>query len=186
MLRAENDDSGIYGLVRLRHPSMYDFLISQAAGRFRIDLSKQNHVLAFRCLTVMNSQLKFNICDINDSSLLNTEVEDLSQRIRDHIPEALRYSCRFFAHHLLRVHDLDGIVKDAWEEFVSKHLLHWIEAMSLLGQITEAERCLEMLAGWVKVRIGVFRLSHMFDLSCRILDLRTIKLGYLSTKPSHF
>ena len=151
MLRTENDDAGIEGLVRLQHPSMYDFLTNHTAGRFRIDLLKQNHILAFRCLTIMNSQLKFNICGINDSSCLNTEVEDLSQRIKEHIPEALRYSCRFFAHHLVCVEDLDGMVKDAWEEFMSKHLLHWIEAMSLLGQVTEAEKCLEMIAGWIKV-----------------------------------
>jgi hypothetical protein len=96
----------------------------------------------------MNSQLKFNICHVQNASLLNTEVEDL--RIKDHISEALSYSCRFFTRHLVELRVLDGMVRDAWEEFVSKHLLHWMEAMSWLGQISETENSLRELAAWMQ------------------------------------
>jgi hypothetical protein len=120
--------------------------------RFRIDLVKQNEILAFRCLVAMNNELKFDILKIHDRSLLNEEVENLSDRINDNMSEALRYSCRFFTRHIAHLLVVDGMVSEAWEEFVSKHLLHWIEAMSWLGRISEAESCLRVLAAWMKVR----------------------------------
>jgi hypothetical protein len=39
------------------------------------------------------------------------------------------------------------------ETFVSQHLLHWIEVMSLVGEISRAEKCLQFLAKWMKVGI---------------------------------
>jgi WD40 repeat protein len=142
--------TGMDGRVHLHHPSLYDFLTVRADPQFRIDLLKQKEILAFRCLVTMNSRLKFNICNVQNASLLNTEVEDLPDRIKDYLPDALRYSCRFFAHHLADMRDLDGMVRNAWEEFVSKHLLHWMEAMSWLGQINETETSLRVLAAWMK------------------------------------
>jgi hypothetical protein len=130
---------------------LYDFLIDRADERFRIDLLAQNQILAIRCLAVMNSQLKFNICKIADPSLLNEEVGDVPNR---YISEALRYSCHFFVQHLAVVQNLDTIT-GALEEFVSTHLLHWIEAMSWLGDITNAERSLQVLASWMKVSMKV-------------------------------
>jgi hypothetical protein len=119
---------------------------------------EQNEILAIRCLTIMNNQLQFNICGIPNTSLLNDEVEDLPTRINRCISEALRYSCRFFVEHLVVLRDLDAIL-GALQEFFSKHLLHWIEAMSWLGEITKAESCLQVLASWMKVGMNMLILS---------------------------
>jgi hypothetical protein len=155
ILRIEFDSTGTMGLVRLLHPSLYDFLTSRADEHFRIDLLEQNGTLALRCLAVMNSQLKFNIINVCDLSLSNNEVGDLPRLIGDCISEALRYSCHFFAHHLATVRDLDTILRDALDKFIFRHLLHWIEAMSWQGKISEAEDCLQVLAGWMKVRVTI-------------------------------
>jgi hypothetical protein len=133
---------------------LYDFLTSRADERFRINLLEQHQILAIRCLTVMNRQLKFNICEITEPSLLNREVGDLPEKINHCISEALRYSCHFFAQHLAIVRDVDAIT-GALDEFVSKHLLHWIEAMSWLGDITKAESSLQVLATWMKVSMKI-------------------------------
>jgi len=154
ILRVDSVDSmGREGPVRLLHPSLFDFLTSRADEHFRIDLLKQNQILAFRCLAILNSQLKFDICDIRNPSLLNKEIEDLPERIDRCIPEALRYSCRFFAYHVAKVLDFDATLTDTLDQFVSKHLLHWIETMSLLGEISKAEDCLQVLASLLKVRV---------------------------------
>ena len=147
------DPMGREGPVRLLHPSLFDFLTSRADDRFRIDLLEQNRILAFRCLAVLNSQLKFDICDIRNPSLLNKEIEDLPERIDHCIPEALRYACQFFAYHVAKVLDFDATLTNTLDEFVSKHLLHWIETMSLLGEISKAEECMQVLAHLLKVRM---------------------------------
>jgi hypothetical protein len=157
ILRVDPSDSiGREGPVRLLHPSLFDFLTSRADERFRIDLLEQNRILAFRCLAILNSQLKFDICDIRNLSLLNKEIEDLPKRIDCCIPEALRYSCQYFAYHVAKVSDFDTTLTDTLDKFVSKHLLHWIETMSLLGEISKAEDCLQVLSSSLKVRMKLY------------------------------
>ena len=152
ILRIVFDSNGIEGLVCLLHPSLYDFLTRRADARFRINLLEQNQILALRCLTTMNNQLKFNICKIPDASLLNQEVQDFPGLISRCISEGLRYSCCFFAQHLVDVQDLDAMAGVALEEFITKHHLHWIEVMSWLGEVDKAESCLQVLADRMKVR----------------------------------
>jgi hypothetical protein len=145
--------AGTDGPVRLLHPSLYDFLTSRAEDDFRINVIEQNTTLAIRCLDVMNNQLKFDICKIGDPSLLNTEIEDLSQKLDRYVSGGLRYSCRSFAHHIARASDANEMLIAALDEFVHKHLLQWMETMSLLSEISKAEECLHVLSGWIKVRL---------------------------------
>ncbi|KIM78135.1 hypothetical protein PILCRDRAFT_824851 [Piloderma croceum F 1598] len=142
--------NGREGVIQLLHPSLFDFLTGRADERFRIDLSIQNSLLALRCFATMNRDLKLDICKITNSSILNEEVENLPQRIDSSISPALRYACRFFAEHLIEVRDPEVLLTIALDEFVSLHLLQWIEAMSLLNQVTEAEASLNILANWLK------------------------------------
>ena len=44
--------------VQLLHKSVFDFLTTQATGDIYIDTALHNHMLAFNCLTYMNSVLK--------------------------------------------------------------------------------------------------------------------------------
>ena len=139
--------------VRLLHPSLHDFLTCRAERHLRINLLEQNTILAFRCLTVMNSMLKYNICGILDPSLLNNEIPNLHQQIDDCINEALHYSCCHFAYHLAEMSDPNANIIEVLKKFIFQHLLHWIEVMSLVGEISRAENCLQVLAKWIKVRI---------------------------------
>jgi hypothetical protein len=93
-------DPDIKDVVRLLHKSVFDFLTDRADESIRVDLRAQNGILAMQCLDQMNRNLRYDICGIGDTSLLNSEVDGLSERISEHIPEALRYSCRYFAIHL--------------------------------------------------------------------------------------
>jgi len=146
------------GAVRLLHPSLYDFLTGPSADNFQIDITKQNEILAIRCLNVMNSQLEFDICKTGDPSLLNKEIEDLSGKIDQYVSGGLRYSCCSFACHIANVLDLNAMLVEALKEFVCEHLLHWMEIMSLLEEVSKAEECLYMLASWMKV--GLYCLLH--------------------------
>ena len=144
-------DADVKDVVRLLHKSVFDFLTCYANQSIRVELGAQNAILAMRCLRHMNCNLQYDICRIGNKTLLNSQVNGLPGRVRDCIPEALCYACRYFAYHL---NDAPNPVPDLMDElctFITQKLLHWIEAMSLLNQLYEAEICLEILSDCLKV-----------------------------------
>jgi hypothetical protein len=144
------------GPIRILHPSVFDFFTSPkrcSDPRFHINKETHNQVLASRCLGTMNEQLKMDICALGNYTILNSEVIDLHDRITCCIPEALRYSCRFFAQHIGDSLNLDEIVTEEPNVFLSCHLLHWIEVMSLLGEISRAESLMAQLTDCATARI---------------------------------
>jgi hypothetical protein len=101
----------------------------------------------------MNSRLSRNICQIQDVSLLNSELPELQSRIEQYVPETLRYACRQWAKHLLTLSP-EHAGKRTMEQlhhFLFKYLLHWIELSSLLGQLDTASASLKSLEEWLKV-----------------------------------
>jgi hypothetical protein len=154
ILMGEFDGTGTrQSPVQLLHPSLHDFLTSHAEEHFRINCLEQHRILAYRCLTVMNSRLKYDICSTVDPYLLNSDIQDQHQHSNDCINEAVHYSCCYFAYHLVEVSDLNENLVQVLETFISQHLLHWVEVMSLVGEISRAEKCLQFLAKWMKVGI---------------------------------
>jgi hypothetical protein len=144
-------DPEVKDVVRLLHKSVYDFLTDRADKSIRVDLRVQNGILAMQCLEHMNRNLKYDICGIGDTSLLNSEVDGLSERISERIPEALRYSCCYFATHLNDLQTPHPTLVDEMEKFITRKLLYWIEAMSLLNRLPEAEACLQTISDYLKV-----------------------------------
>lgn len=149
MLRIDND---FKDTVRLLHKSIHDFLTSRAPAHIRVDLPKHDAILAMQCLEYMKHKLRRDICGIDDASLLNSEVDDLSNNIQSRIPEALRYACRHFVQHLNDSANRGLAVPDELVSFITDKLLSWIEVMGLLGELDGAEYSLQMLSGYLKVR----------------------------------
>jgi hypothetical protein len=129
--------------VRVLHASLPDFLLERCVdARFRIDASAFHARLTLRCLQILNSSLKNNICNITDPSLLNSEVDGLKEKLAEVAPDQLRYAARFWHVHLieyLATMDDISLLKQNLDEFCSDHLLHWVELMSLLGQLSIVE-----------------------------------------------
>jgi hypothetical protein len=87
--------------IRPLHASFPEFLTDQQrSGEFFIDLSRIHDELAFACLGVMKTELRFNICDLPSSYLRNSQVCDLERRIEANVTSQLSYSCRYWADHL--------------------------------------------------------------------------------------
>ena len=84
------------------HTSLRDFLLDARQSReFSIDLShRSQEELGWACLRIMNTSLEFNICKLPTSFALNSEIEDLPQRLNAHITPGLRYACLAAAQHL--------------------------------------------------------------------------------------
>ncbi len=88
--------------IRPLHTSLRDFLLdANASHPFSIDLGhRSQEEIAWACLRIMNTGLKFNICEPPTSFALNSEIEDLPQRVKEHISPGLRYACLATAQHL--------------------------------------------------------------------------------------
>ena len=148
-------DSGD-GVIRLLHPSFFDFITSSSRcknPKFTINAKVQHTLLAQLCLETMQG-LRRDMCNIKDPSILNSEVEDLQNRILAHIPPHLQYACRHWAWHFS-----EGLVSNELlkllEEFCSKYLLYWVEACSLLGELRGALVALDIAQRVLAVRCPI-------------------------------
>jgi hypothetical protein len=89
--------------------------------------------------------------DICETRAFGTTREVLEKSAVDaHIPEAVAYACYHWMQHFV---ESDELIKDedAVHQFLEKHLLHWIEAMSWLGKTSEIEEHLNALKAAVDV-----------------------------------
>ena len=144
-------ESGNKGAIQLLHKSVYDFLTSHASHPIWVNISAQNSILAIQCLQLMDCYLKYDICNIGDRSLLNAEVEGLTALVRKCIPEALQYACLFFVYHVKDALTSQPALVEELHKFITCNLLHWIEVMSLLSQVHQAEICLQILSDCLQV-----------------------------------
>jgi hypothetical protein len=141
------------GGIHVRHRSFVDFLTNAnclVGTGFLINVKHHNQMAAASCLWVMDAFLRVNICQL-DPSMLPSEVGDLQDRISKHIPETLGYACRFWAYHVASAppnHNLGSLVHD----FYIKHLLKWLEVLSLLGCMNlHGLKSLGVVLGWLQV-----------------------------------
>jgi gluconate kinase len=145
--------------VRLMHLSFPDFLSDSLRcfelSGYAVDLESDHLRIVEHCLEQMNHLLRYDICHIEDPSLLNGEVADLKDRVTRYIPVSLRYACRFWITHWLehiRAAGSQSKVPSAMEEFCSEHLLHWIEVSSLTGDLYSLQRVMPDLMLAMNVR----------------------------------
>jgi hypothetical protein len=151
-------DSGNNGVVRLLHKSVFDYLTTRAKEPIWVNVPAQDGILAMQCLDIMNRNLKYDICNIGNTSLLNSEVEGLPALVSKYIPEALHYASLFFVHHLKDAPTSQPALAKELHKFITCNLLHWMEVMSLLNQVHQAEVCLQILSDCLQVNL--FPLSH--------------------------
>jgi hypothetical protein len=123
--------------IRPIHLSFSDFLLDRdrSTDVGVDDISAHHYRIAEHCLRIMNDRLREDLCDIRDGSLFNDEVTDLEERLAKFVPPQLRYACRFWHVHLVLVGSFSNTVALHFEEFCKKHLLHWLELLSLLNEI---------------------------------------------------
>jgi hypothetical protein len=84
------------------HTSLRDFLLdANQSHAFSIDIGhRSQEELAWACLRIMNTGLEFDICKLPTSFALNSQIEDLPQRVKEHISPGLRYACLATTQHL--------------------------------------------------------------------------------------
>jgi len=99
----------------------------------------------------MNRTLVKNMCKLPDA-VANSEVEDLNERVEQHLDPALRYACKSWHKHLfhentVRTHDVISTL----HRFLEEKFLFWLEALSVLDAAREAVDALGVVARWLEV-----------------------------------
>ncbi|KAJ7906432.1 hypothetical protein B0H13DRAFT_1500321, partial [Mycena leptocephala] len=87
------------------------------------------------CLRIMDESLRFNICNLPSSFLLDEDVTGLGDQTTTKIGPELHYACHHWVAHLASVrHDHQGDVELSVSllDFCSLKVLFWMEAMQLL------------------------------------------------------
>ncbi|KAK4096622.1 hypothetical protein N658DRAFT_519096 [Parathielavia hyrcaniae] len=123
--------------VRLFHLSFRDFLVdpTKRAKEFWIDESKHHRTLTDRCIQLMHQHLKRDICGLQVPGKLRSEVDQ--RTIDAALPPEVQYACQYWVHHLK---ESKGSIRDGGpvHSFLTNHLLDWLEALSLLGRVSES------------------------------------------------
>ena len=143
--------------VRLLHLSFREFLVDASKKErspFWVDERATHESLASHCLRLLSGPngLRQNMCDFQPGTL-RMEVDE--GKITSHLSPDLQYACRYWVHHLEQSQRLvsDGATADT---FLQKHFLHWLEAMSLIGDTNRCINLLETLSRLVEVRLLPF------------------------------
>ena len=130
--------------VTILHQSFRDFLVDEnrCKGEHLLRVSEQEthrHLLR-RCLEAMSRQLTDNICGLSSPGIEVSAIPPAA--ISRALPAGLRYACRFWIHH---AEQIDLQLEDLWQlqDFILKHFLQWLEAMSVLTEAAEAVRQLD-------------------------------------------
>ncbi|KAJ5774917.1 WD-repeat protein [Penicillium paradoxum] len=118
--------------VRSLHQSFPEFLLDRRQKEnnpFWVDGKNVHQKLVTQCLKAM-ACLRQNICNLENYATPKVDID--SESIHQNLLPQVRYSCRYWVHHLVNCTDIHDLVHDVhW--FLQTHFLHWVEAMSLLG-----------------------------------------------------
>lgn len=147
--------SSIKSPVRIFHLSFRDFLLhpdKRGAHPYQVDEKETHRCLAQHCLRIMGESLHADICGIQEPGTR------LSSIAPSHIDEKLspevQYACQFWPHHLVQatvaISDEDEVHK-----FITTHFLHWLEALSLIGRLSESIQAIRTLQPLVKVSLSM-------------------------------
>lgn len=140
--------------VRIFHLSFREFLVDpQKCDKdwFWVDEQEAHGRIAQKCLEVMSREgaLKRNLCEIKEPGVARSEV---SRQIGvKHLSTEIQYACRYWVYHVGKSGghfcDVQTVLV-----FLQNYLLHWFEALSWMGRISE---CVTM----------IIILQSLFDIS---------------------
>jgi hypothetical protein len=139
--------------IRFLHPTFREFLVGSHLGSYRVD-ERASHLTMFQnCLSIMATDLRYDICNLfcrnlkNELGLLSHQ--DLNLTLLESTSDELRYSCRFWGNHFLSYR----LVENSREQsivlpikgFFCHNLLDWIYIVSINGSVNTIKNVLQTL-----------------------------------------
>ncbi|RYP23466.1 hypothetical protein DL767_008823 [Monosporascus sp. MG133] len=117
--------------VRMFHLSFRDFLVDpdkRNTNPFWVDEKASHERIATSCVKLLDGYLREDICDLKMPGTARADVEQAI--INSRLPAEIRHPVY---------------------SFLKQHLLHWFEALSLLGKISEAVAMIRSLQALISV-----------------------------------
>ncbi|KAJ7210182.1 WD40-repeat-containing domain protein [Mycena pura] len=156
------------GNAQVLHASFSDYLLTaERSGSHPWNIRERlhHHSLALGCFHVLGHQLHFNICGLQDSHLLNSEVPALPTVLGALSPE-LCYASQYWGDHY---HDAEAseTLASHVQQLLEVNFLHWLEVISLLGKVQTANKVLET----VQKRAAGGHLGLLLNDARRFLDV---------------
>ena len=130
--------------IRLLHPSFHDFVSDEARcedRRFFVEKTSIHGKLLINCLEVMSAALKRNVCNLQTPGSSPRDVQ--REKLFRLLPQHVQYACQYWVEHLACASSEQWIhlgLRDGGiiHEFFQRYYLYWLEAMSLLGKMSDA------------------------------------------------
>lgn len=148
--------------IRLLHPSFRDFLLDSQRCKdtlFYVHEQKAHRTVFINCLRLMQ-KLRNDICGLQHPGAAASEADE--RKVKNALPRSLQYACRYWIHHLQQS---DIILRDNDDvySFLREHFLHWVEALSLMGMMSECINAIITLDSKVQTRRKLVSLSVNTD-----------------------
>ncbi|KAJ6473411.1 hypothetical protein C8R47DRAFT_719494 [Mycena vitilis] len=129
--------------VLIFHASLPDYLTdTRRSANNALNAQAHHAVLAFQCINCMNSLLSENMCGI----ALSDSLSQITETVLDtSIPTHLRYASTYWATHISMIPPgtLDTDIYPELRKWVTTHMLHWLECMSLMGKMHLVSKSLQ-------------------------------------------
>ncbi|RAK75400.1 putative WD-repeat protein [Aspergillus fijiensis CBS 313.89] len=120
--------------VQILRLSFEDHLLKTTEKRLFIDNQEIHGEIASYCLRLMKAKLKENICELESYGIQYKNIR--LQIIKKYLTLDIQYACFFWLRHLKQ--SKDKISNSDILSFLQEHLLHWLEVLALIGEISEA------------------------------------------------
>lgn len=150
--------------IRLLHPSLRDFLLCQhkrESKNFSLEEWRIHAALVAKCLGIIATSLSRNLCSLPTPGSSPNEAKP--EILNAKLPKHVQYACLYWVAHLECARRTSnenaqiGFHKGSQvHEFIQKHFINWLEAMSLLGNMTQAVHMMTKLAAMTQVCITFF------------------------------
>ena len=105
----------------------------------------------------MSKCLNENICHLEFPGELRRDIN--YKIVEKYLPVDIQYACRYWVHHLVEsgkpLQDQDIV-----HTFLQGHFLHWLEALSLIGGISESIKMISNLQSIIAVSLFEMRLNQ--------------------------
>ncbi|KAI0544411.1 Pfs, NACHT and WD domain protein [Xylaria curta] len=153
--------------IKLFHLSFRDFLLDPVKCErpgFWIHERGTHQQVAENCLRVMEGSLKEDMCGLHwpGSACPSSELVDKC------LQSEVRYTCQYWVYHIEQAGNFPQDDMEVYR-FLKTHLLHWLEAMALLGRIDEALTSVTSL----RSRLQCLDLSAFLDDALRFMLTNT-------------
>ncbi|THZ70320.1 WD40 repeat-like protein [Aureobasidium pullulans] len=178
--------------VRLFHLSFHDYLVdpNQCPRAFLINEPALHAQIAGMCVKLMSRHLRRDLCQLRKPGTTRNEIGQ--QTLKKFLPAELRYACRYWIQHADQeknpIYDGDHI-----HNFLNQHMLHWLEALALMGDLAMSIEMFDMLyllaegAASTQIRAFVHDAKRFVLRNQYIIDKSPLQIYYyaLMFSPNH-